>query len=101
MDGWDIVIIASGVLALSAFIVAMIHIFKKKRNTTSLGNNIDLVIGEKCIVTDRIDNKAGCGQARVNGLVWSARSAFDDVCYEEGEVLQILAVEGVKLVCKK
>ena len=76
--------------------------FKRKSKKSNKGqNNIDLVIGEKCIVTERIDNYAGCGQARVNGLEWSARAALEEQTFEIGEVLQIVAVEGVKLICKK
>ncbi len=63
--------------------------------------NIEAIIGEKCIVTERIDNFAGCGQAKVKGQIWSARGISDDDIYEVGEVLNIVAIEGVKIICKK
>ncbi len=63
--------------------------------------NIDAIIGEKCVVTERVDNYAGCGQARIKGQVWSVRSVNDDDVYECGDVLKVVAIEGVKLICKK
>jgi membrane protein implicated in regulation of membrane protease activity len=72
--------------------------FAKAKNTKT---NIDAIIGEKCVVTEKIDNFAGCGQAKVNGQVWSARSVDEDGVFEAGEILVIVAIEGVKLICKK
>lgn len=63
--------------------------------------NIDAIIGEKCVVTERIDNYASCGQARVKGQIWSARGVGENDVFEVGEVLNIVAIEGVKLICKK
>ncbi len=63
--------------------------------------NIDAIVGSKCIVTEKVDNYAGCGQARINGQIWSARGISDDDVFEVGEVLDIVAIEGVKLICKK
>lgn len=63
--------------------------------------NIDAIIGEKCVVTEKIDNFAGCGQAKVKGQVWSARGVGENDSFEVGEVLNIVAIEGVKLICKK
>ncbi len=70
-----------------------------KREAARTG--VDAIIGEKCVVTERISNFAGCGQAKVKGQVWSARGCSDDDVFEEGEVLLIVAIEGVKLICKK
>ena len=73
----------------------------KHRPKSNTKTNIDAIVGEKCIVTERIDNYAGCGQAKVKGQIWSACSVDDSVTFEQGEVLQIVAIEGVKLICKK
>lgn len=89
------------------FVVAAIGVilaktvFFKGRMSGSTKTNIDAIIGERCIVTERIDNYAGCGQARVNGQIWSARGAYDDDVFEVGEALRVVAIEGVKLICKK
>ncbi len=63
--------------------------------------NIDAIIGEKCVVTERIDNFAGCGLAKIKGQVWSARGVNENDVFEVGEVLNVVAIEGVKLICKK
>jgi membrane protein implicated in regulation of membrane protease activity len=73
----------------------------KKLNSSDQKTNIDAIIGEKCIVTERIDNFAGCGQAKVKGQIWSARGAHEDDVFETGEILTIVAIEGVKLICVK
>ena len=62
---------------------------------------VDSIVGEKCVVTEKIDNFAGCGQIKVKGQLWSARGFFDDDVYECGETLRIVAIEGVMVVCKK
>lgn len=59
------------------------------------------LVGEKCVVTERIDNYAGCGQVKVKGEIWSARGVLENDAFSEGETLKIVAVEGAKLVCKK
>jgi membrane protein implicated in regulation of membrane protease activity len=71
------------------------------KHEASVKTNIDAIIGEKCLVIEKIDNFAGCGQVRVKGNVWSARGVSDDDEYEVGEVLKVVAIEGVKLICKK
>ena len=76
-------------------------LMRKIRNSDDTSLGIESVIGEKCVVVERIDNFAGCGQVKVNGQGWSARSAYDDDCFEVGEALRVVALEGAKLVCKK
>ena len=63
--------------------------------------NVEAIIGERCVVTEKIDNFAGCGQAKVNGQIWSARGVGEDDVFEVGEALRVVAIEGVKLICKK
>ncbi len=72
---------------------------KLKKGITK--TNIDAIIGERCIVTEKIDNFAGCGQAKVKGQIWSARGVGEDDIFEVGEALHVVAIEGVKLICKK
>ena len=72
-----------------------------KKNTQDKEFSPDTIVGKRCVVVERIDNFAGCGQVKVNGQGWSARSAYDDNCFDVGEVLSIVAVEGVRLVCVK
>ena len=71
--------------------------FTRKKKTV----DIEAIVGEKCVVTDRIDNTAGCGQVKVNGQSWSARGAYEGDIFDVGETLRVVAIEGVKLICRK
>ncbi len=84
-----------------AGIVLSRTLLKKWLRFTKTATNVEAVVGEKCVVTERIDNYAGCGQAKVRGQIWSARSIDDDETFEVGEILRIVAVEGVRIICKK
>ena len=90
-------IIAIAVAVLAIIVVALLLIRRSRLSVAT----IDTIVGEKCVVTERIDNFAGCGQVRVKGQLWSARGFYDDDVYESGASLRIVAIEGVKAVCKK
>ncbi len=62
--------------------------------------NVDAIVGSRAVVTERVDNLSGCGQVRVNSQIWSARSMDPDIVFEVGEVVSVMAIEGVKLICK-
>ena len=95
---WQLIIFL--VLTIIGIVVGKLFLFKKiKKNDVK--TNIDAIIGERCVVTERIDNYAGCGQARVKGQVWSARGVGENDVFEVGETLYVVAIEGVKLICKK
>ena len=93
------------IIAISAIIfVALICVLLILKRYGFLGSGvttIESIVGEKCIVTETIDNFAGCGQVRVKGQLWSARGLFEDDIFECGESLRIVAIEGVRAVCKK
>jgi len=72
-----------------------------KKNIQDKDTGLEYIVGKKCVVSERIDNNAGCGQVKVNGQCWSARSAYDEDVFEIGETLSIVAIEGVRLVCVK
>lgn len=95
---WQILVF---LLVSTAGIVFAKVFLTKLRPVKITKTNIEAIIGERCVVTEKIDNYAGCGQARVNGQIWSARSAYENDTFEVGEVLNIVAIEGVKLICKK
>ena len=96
---WQIIVFlfvsALGILWAKLFYPAIVRAMPDRRT------NIVALIGEKCIVTEKIDNYAGCGQARIKGQIWSARSVNCDDVYEAGETLTVVAIEGVKLICRK
>ena len=76
-------------------------LFNKQNRSHCVNNGIENVVGERCVVVERIDNFAGCGEVRVNGQIWSARGVSEHDEFDIGETLNIVAVEGVKLICRK
>ena len=93
------------IIAISAIVIAVMviafFIIRRYGIFTGKAVTIDSIVGEKCVVTETIDNFAGCGQVRVKGQLWSARGLYEDDIFESGESLRIVAIEGVRAVCKK
>ena len=73
--------------------------FTKNRNDGEI--SLESIIGSRCVVIDKVNTFAGSGIVKVNGTMWAARGAFDDDVFEVGESLRVVAIEGVKLICKK
>lgn len=70
-------------------------IFKVGQNKT----NVDALIGKTGVVT--MPNVNGeLGQAKLNGQIWTFKGQDHDR-YEVGEEVEVLAIEGVKLIVKK
>lgn len=83
-------------------IVVFHSLFKKKlANSKKRATNTDILIGEKAVVTEKIDNLTSVGCVKINGQLWSARAEEDSMSIDEGDVVEIVAVKGVKLVCRK
>ncbi len=88
------------VLAALGIVFAKTVLIKKLRSGI-VKTNIDAIIGERCVVTEKIDNYVGCGQVKIKGQIWSARGVGQDDVFDVGEVLHVVAIEGVKVICKK
>ena len=89
--------IIAGVLIVS--VGAAYVIYKQKPSSKTVV--LDDIIGEKCTVIETVDNYAGCGLVRVKGTEWSARSVSEQETFSVGDVVTVVAIEGVKLICKK
>ena len=92
-------------IQIVAFLVAsVVFIFLSRKFISIKGQknktNIDAVVGERCIVTERIDNIHGTGKVKLNGMDWTART-HDETIYEVDEIVFVDRVEGVKLIVKK
>ena len=99
MDIFQADIIFQVIVFVAATVVCAI-IVGTSRGAKS-GYVTDSIVGMRCVVLERIDSEAGCGQVMVNGQSWSARAVDETVTYEVGETLKIVAIEGVKLICLK
>jgi len=69
-------------------------------NKDRVKTNVESLVGRAAVVTADIDNIQGVGQAIVNGQEWSARSYDDGMRISAGTVVEIVAINGVKLIVK-
>ncbi|MBP5281300.1 MAG: NfeD family protein [Lachnospiraceae bacterium] len=69
-------------------------------NRDRVRTNAESVVGKQAIVLSEVNNLKGTGQVSLAGQEWSARSTDDDIILEEGEVVEVMAISGVKLICK-
>ena len=70
---------------------------KHQLQRTRQATNADMVIGQECVVTQRIDNLAGTGAVSVGGKTWTARTAGGETV-ELGAVVTADSIQGVKLI---
>jgi len=73
---------------------------RKYVNAEKEPTNADRAIGRIGIVTETIDNIAASGAVKLDGQVWTARSADDEVI-AMGEQVEAREIRGVKLIVKK
>ncbi|MBE5884658.1 MAG: NfeD family protein [Lachnospiraceae bacterium] len=69
-------------------------------NKDRIKTNAESIVGRQAIVVSEIDNLQGIGQVTVSGQEWSARSIDDDVKLSVGTVVNVVAINGVKLMVK-
>lgn len=90
-----VIFIAVTILAL----VITRPLVKKYINPKKEYTNADKVIGQTGIVAEDIDNIKATGQVKVDGKVWTARSA-DNSNIPAGNEIIIDRIDGVKLIVK-
>jgi len=89
-------------LAVSlALIIFTRPIAVKYFNKDRVRTNVESLIGKQAIVISEIDNLQGIGQATVGGQEWSARSEDDSRKYPVGTVVDVVAINGVKLIVRE
>lgn len=87
-------------IIISAACVCFTRPFIKKFIKNTQATNADGLIGKKAVITKDIDNINSCGEVKINGLLWSARSINDEIIKKD-EIVTIEKIEGVKLIVKK
>lgn len=73
---------------------------KKFTNGRRMPTNADRFIGEKAVVTEKIENDLSKGAVKIGGLEWTARSV-DSETADVGEQVTVEAIEGAKLIVRK
>lgn len=94
-------------LQIIAFLVVSIALLVFTRplavkyfNRDRVRTNVESLVGRQAIVLTEVDNIKGTGQVSVGGQEWSARSSSDSEKLEQGAVVLIVAISGVKLICR-
>lgn len=76
--------------------VAVKYVNKSRTKT-----NVDSLIGQEAVVTQEIDNLKGVGQTTLRGMEWTARAEQGQGTIAEGSIVEVVAIEGVKLIVKR
>jgi membrane protein implicated in regulation of membrane protease activity len=84
-------------VVLSLLLLAATKPFVKNLKVEKQSTNSDRLVGEDGVVTEQINNITGKGLVKVKGQIWSARS-LDEKIIEEGEIVKVNKIEGVKLI---
>lgn len=85
-------------VAVSAIVLVATRPFVKKFTKQKVQpTNADRCIGEIAVVTEKIDNIAGKGAVKINGIEWSARTQSGETV-EEGSKVKVVKIDGVKLI---
>lgn len=87
-----IFVVSSGIL-----LAALRPLLRNRVMVKRTATNADRHIGMTAIVTETIDNIEATGAAKVDGVVWTARSDKGTVI-QEGALVRILKISGVKLI---
>ncbi len=70
-------------------------------NKDRIRTNVESLVGRQAIVISEIDNLQGIGQVTVGGQEWSARSHDDRIKLPTGVVVDVVAINGVKLIVRE
>ncbi|MDE5864281.1 MAG: NfeD family protein [Lachnospiraceae bacterium] len=76
--------------------LAVKHLDSKTEKT-----NAESLIGQTAVVLQEINNIEGTGQAKVNGMEWTARAQSDEEIIPAGVQVVIKEIQGVKLIVER
>ena len=74
---------------------------KKFIDTKKVSTNADRAIGQEVRVLERVSNLDQTGRAIVNGMEWTVRTEDDNIVIEQGELVRVLRITGVKLIVER
>ncbi len=84
--------------AVTAIALAVTRpLVKNAAHFKKTSTNSDRNVGKTAVVTMEINNREGRGQVKIDGQIWTARSASDKIIPESTSVV-IEKIDGVKLI---
>lgn len=86
-------------LLVSALLLGCLRPFVRKYASPKAHTptNADMVLGREACLTETVNNREGTGALKLDGKVWTARSA-EDAVLEAGTLVKVVKLEGVKLL---
>ncbi len=94
-------IVACIVISIALMILAK-TVFKRFLNKR--GDKVDTSVeahtGRMAVVEEEINNRADTGVVKINGQLWSARMEDDSQIATKGTQVQVVRVQGTRLICK-
>ena len=88
-------ILAFGVISVITLFLGL-KIRRKKTKT-----NVDSLIGKTVLITEEVNNIEAKGTGKLNGQVWTVRAKNPAEELVPGDLAIVVAIEGVKLICRK
>lgn len=79
-----------------ALLASLRSVVRKFITPKLVKTNVDAVTGSTGLVVEAIDNILAQGRVKLGGMEWSARST-EDTAIEEGTLVKVDRVEGVKV----
>ena len=70
-------------------------------NKGHVSTNVDELIGMEGVVLEEIDNIRATGKAMVRGMEWTARAQNQEERIAKDKIVEVCAIEGVKLIVKE
>lgn len=92
---WLCFVVVSGLMLAFTRPLAVKYLKPKK-----VATNVDALTGREGKVVTEIQPIQGTGQVKVDGQIWSAKLENTDVNLPVGSLVEVLRVEGVKLVVR-
>lgn len=70
-------------------------------NSSRTKTNVEDVVGRQAIVQETIDNLKATGYVTIGGIEWMARTEQNGVVIPKGSEVEVLSVEGVKVIVRE
>ncbi|MFR5684044.1 MAG: NfeD family protein [Clostridia bacterium] len=99
----DNLLIQTAVFIISSTLLILCTkpLLKRYVDKETIPTNVDSLIGKKGIVTKEINTTLSQGLVKINGDTWSAKTEDENETIEKGTEVEILKIDGVKVVVRK
>jgi membrane protein implicated in regulation of membrane protease activity len=87
-------VVLSGTFLVLAGTIFRRFFYRREKSRT----NLDRIIGEKCRVTEEINNLTPSGAVKIGAVVWTARAVNETDVIPVGSIVRVQAIEGVKVL---